>query len=459
MIGKRALTSSIVVLSVLTLASCSDEPLTPLDPPTLRNSMSSSLHRPTITTLDDAFAGLAEKVPGGFGGFFGSSDGRLTVYLVDPSKKQSALTALAATVTDPGVRRDIARGVRVLQGRYDYGQLTDWRGRLGSIVAQGGVTFTDIDEVQNKVSIGVERAADRSRVASAVGRLGIPAEAVVIQETGPATLETTLRDYNRPPRAGVQVERSGEGACTLGFNVLHYIYGRTFVTASHCTNGWGGLESTVMYQPDVLYGARVGVEVVDPPFVSGLHPTRCPPTTICRYSDAALIRYDENVDFGPGLPPYFGGWEYETQGVVARTTGLGSITIDPANPNLILGGIETCSMEPCNYHQITAHKIGRTTGWSAALISGTCVDVVIDNRVLICQFTAPYNSAGGDSGAPVFMVANDDSNLLFGVHSGSMGTGQRWFSKFSYIRSEIGYDEAANCYGFVATYWWSWQCI
>lgn len=442
--------------------ACVDEPTSPVGPPDANRSAFAPPNAGPITTLDDAFGQLAAEVPGGFGGFFASDDGRVTVYLVDVSRREAAIAALIAAVRDPGVRGDLARGVTIRQGRFDYRQLMDWRARVGSLPHKVGITLTDIDEVQNRLTIGVEREDDRNRIVSEARRLGIPMNALSIEVTGPPRLETTLWKYNRPPRGGVQVVRpDGPGPCTLGLNVEHYIYGHTFVTSSHCTTVFGGLESTVMYQPVIDGGAsnRIGVEVVDPPFTAGI--PGCPSNYICRYSDAALIKYDENVDFGPGMPPYFDGWLWDTQGVVARTMGTGSITIDASNPNISLDAVEACLSEPCHYNLRTVHKIGRTTGWTSALISSTCVTVYLDNRALLCQFMAPYDSDAGDSGAPVFTLSeSENDDMLYGIHSGSYSaSGQRWFSKFRDVRAELGYDASLYCYGFQATYWNDfWRC-
>lgn len=451
-------------LSMLLLfVACADEPTSPGEVPAPKHSASESSNRAPLQTLDDAFGQLADKVPGGFGGFFASDDGRLTVYLVDVSQREAAIAALAATVRDPGVRAEIARGVTIRQGRFGYRQLMDWRARVGSLPHNGGMTLTDIDETENRLKIGVEREGDRNRIVSEARRLGIPINALSIEVTGPPRLETSLRDYNRPPRGGVQVVPSdGLGGCTLGLNVEHYIYGHTFVTASHCTNVFGGVESTVMYQPlidDDGGPNRIGVEVVDPQFAPGVWGI-CPSGYICRLSDAALIKYDENVDFGPGMPPYFDGWWWDTQGVVARTMGTGSITIDASNPNITLDLIEECYWEPCYYNLRTVHKIGRTTGWTSASISNTCANIYLGTRVLLCQWMAPYYSGDSDSGAPVFTLSEDgNDDALFGIHSGAYPNGQRWFSRFRYIREELGYDTSLNCYGFRATYWNDfWRC-
>lgn len=447
------------LMFLLLAGACMDEPTSPNAPPDASRLASARSNPAAIITIDDAFARLADEVPGGFGGFFTSQDGRLSIYLVDVSQRDAAIAALIAAVRDPGVRRDLARGVNVRQGRFDYRQLMRWRTRLGALEGTGTITLTDIDEVHNRLTIGVARPSDRNWILDEAQRIGIPPYALSVEVTGAPRLETTLWDYNRPPRGGVQVAPSdGRGGCSLGLNVDHYVYGRAFVTSSHCTSVFGGLDYTVMYQPLIDDGGpnRIGVEVVDPPFVAGIE--GCPSGHICRWSDAALFKYDENVDFGPGLPPYFDGWTMDTQGVVARTTGTGSITIDTSDPNITLDGIEGCLWEPCNYHLRTVHKIGRTTGWTSALISSTCANIDLGTRVLLCQYMATYTSADGDSGAAVFTMA-DGNDDLFGIHGGAYPNGQRWFSKFRSIRQELGYDASLYCYGFKATHWSdSWRC-
>ncbi len=163
------------------------------------------------------------------------------------------------------------------------------------------------------------------------------------------------------------------------------------MTASHCTNIQGGVESTVFYQPTITESNRVGVEAVDPLYQQF---PAFPSGRWYRYSDSAFARYDGGVSF--------------SQGYIARTTGLGSITIDSTYPTFCIAA-KTNSIilgeSPIN-------KIGQTTGWTQGPITAVCqnVNVSLTNITLLCQHRVRANVAGGDSGSPVFKITNSPNS-------------------------------------------------
>jgi hypothetical protein len=147
---------------------------------------------PPPYTIDDRFAALARKVPGGFGGLW--LEGTvLHVNLVDLSKREQAQSALkvelrgelgpgAATGQRASVDLD---GIVFHQGRYDYVQLTGWYARLPAALGYEGITSTDIDERRNRIRIGVRDAATANRVRRRIRELGIPSGAVLLRQEVP----------------------------------------------------------------------------------------------------------------------------------------------------------------------------------------------------------------------------------------------------------------------------------
>lgn len=107
-------------------------------------------------TYDDLLLRVAQQVPA-FGGMFFEFAGRqytgvLYIYLVDPSQKEK-----------------------------------EWFDRMSILHHLPEVTMSDIDDAKNRLTIGLEKmdAEAVSLVEHELARLGIPREAVILEETGP----------------------------------------------------------------------------------------------------------------------------------------------------------------------------------------------------------------------------------------------------------------------------------
>src|SRR5258706_6383991 len=94
---------------------------------------------------------LARTVPG-FGGLF-IDNGVPTVYLTDVTKRGAAERALGAFAQGRG----FAPGdIRVLQGRYAYGELDRWTQAVSyEAFDQGGLVFGDLDQAADRVLLRV----------------------------------------------------------------------------------------------------------------------------------------------------------------------------------------------------------------------------------------------------------------------------------------------------------------
>jgi hypothetical protein len=347
--------------------------------------------------LDAAFARIAEQHPG-FGGAFYGEDG--TLYIYSTGVQPLSTRALGAPLAEIGVDLN-AQPVRVLEGQYDFRELRDWRARADVVFGLRGVVFTDVDEAVNRVRIGVENAAAEAAVARAIAMAGVPREAVVISRAEPEYPMQTLRDRVRPVAGGLQINFPGF-LCTLGFNVRSPQYPNVhgFVTNSHCTAVRGEMTETPYWQPSSgVPDSFIGNEAHDEPFFTG---GPCPAGSLCRYSDAAGVRYEE------GVPNAFGQ--------IYRTTGIGSLTIDQANPffEIVEERPRTLVGDPIN-------KVGRTTGWSSGSISFACVNIGVagtnPQQVMLCQdrFSMSPGTQGGDSGSPMFQRVGEDGARLVGI--------------------------------------------
>ena len=279
--------------------------------------------------------------------------------------------------------------------------------------------------------------------------LGVPDSAAIVEIMNRPVFDAdSLRGRIRPPRGGIQHQFTADSLdiCTISFAVDHWQYGRTLVSASHCTDPgqlWNtGLDNTVMQQPTWGSPNRIAVEVLDPLLFTG---GACPGGKSCRYSDAALFAVDDSVSWTGAL------------GKIARPTGRdnGSLTIDASHPtfNIDTAYPDAFCVWSCNWVGITVDKVGRSTGWTRGSIASQCYDYFYGTQGILCTFRATYNSDNGDSGAPVFrpdgLFADPYSATLMGVHFANDGT-YRYFSYIDYVRTELGGSSSYECHGWQA---------
>ena len=294
MLRQRTFGFVLAAAATVALGSCSDDA-----------SLPSAPSSPSVDTPDLALSGaqqdladdpvaLARTVPG-FGGFFLDQQGTPTVYLTNPGGRAAAELALAPWFRE---RNRPATALRVLPAQFAWTDLERWFAQASTeVLAVPGVVFTDADEAGNRVRIGVEHAAAASRVRSALARLGIPAAAANVEIVAPFRRVANLRGPVRPVVAGVQINFPGF-LCSLGFNATRQgVAG--FVTASHCTNVQGGVESTPYWQPlQTTRPVQIARETVDPTYKTTL--AGCPIGRLCRRSDAAFARYINATTEHPG---------------------------------------------------------------------------------------------------------------------------------------------------------------
>jgi len=404
---RRSMTlQTIAVTGGFLAVACSDqnEPSTPTDQP---DPLSQSVQQ---EPADNPNA-LGRAVRG-FGGFFYDAQGRPTVYLKHAAERSNAERALAPYFR---AQRLSPSAVQVRRGDFDWIQLERWFVQASAeVLGQAGAVFVDADEASNRVRIGVERGA-AGQARAAVARLGIPAEAVIVEETEPITFAATLRDRVRPVVGGLQINFPGF-LCTLGFNAVRSGVS-SFITNSHCTNTQGGTEGTPYWQPlESVDPVRIGTEVDDPVYFR--RRSGCPNGRRCRFSDASRAAYAAGIDVDLGT--------------LAKTTG-------PNNGSITISGSFNITGEGSAAVGQTANKVGRTTGWTQGLVTNTCVNTGVSgsNIVQLCQTFVSAGVGGGDSGSPVF---RETSNVtLLGILWGGNSSGTQFvYSPIANIEQELG---------------------
>lgn len=413
------------------------------------NAEISSVH-PGMRTLDDQLVEVANNFPG-FGGMFFDENGDLNVYLAGAAavehrkapdiwneKARAALTRVFGEgLFKRGVsaHRDVQNQadrktarVKIREGKHDMRKLVKWRPSVEHALTIEGVVFTDLDEANNRLKVGIEFESLRDVVETELRRQGVPPDVVIIEVTEAIAPLATLRDYVRPTEGGLQVQTT-QYNCTLGFNAYKSYNNGGFVTCSHCTDNQGGVESTRFYQNDTYPSTNyIGYEYLDPPYFTSIWPWECPWGRRCRYSDAAWIRNASGVSWG---------FREITRPV---SWNRGSLTISSSSPSMTIVS-ETAT--PLSGEMLD--KVGRTTGWTYGYVSNTCttVNALGTNITLKCQnIVNRYSgqthsmSGPGDSGSPVFKWYGSTVSL-HGILWG--GAADNFvFSSMKYIEQELG---------------------
>ena len=383
-------------------AACADGGL-----PTDAGSALEQVQAPDVQTL-------TRTIPG-FGGLF-IDHGVPTVYLTDVGQ-----SGLAERMLNGFARSKGATGIRVLTGRFAYGDLDRWFQEVSyHAFERGGVVFVDLDEASNRVLVGVERGSSHANIRSLAARLGVPAEAISVRDAEPIHLVATLRDQVRPVVAGLQINFPGF-LCSIGFNAVS-AGENSFVTASHCTTTQGGVEGTPYWQSlQTQANSFIGTEVADPDYVRGKGRNNpCPKGRRCRFSDASRAAYAAGVAF--------------TLGGIARTNA-------PNNGSLDITGTFSITTEGGEVVGDTANKVGRTTGWTSGVITNTCVNTGVSgsNIVQLCQNFVSAGVGGGDSGSDVFQQLAGGGISLLGVLWGGNGAGTQFvYSPIANVEQELG---------------------
>jgi hypothetical protein len=354
---------------------------------------------------------LVSRVPG-FGGFY-IDQGRPTVWLTDVSGRGAAVQALTPFMR--GMGRDPA-DLQVRRGDFDYRQLTLWFNAASPVALDmDGTVMVDLDEARNRVLVGVENAGTIGAVRAALVRAGLPDRSITIEVMRPVERLASLTGPASPIWGGVQINFPGF-LCTLGFNALSGTQA-SFITNSHCTATQGGVQNTPYYQPlQSSNPTLIATEVDDPAYRKGVG-QGCPKNKLCRKSDAARARYSAT-------------YTNFQRGRIARPDALGSLNYTSS---------WTINSTGTPVVGQTLNKVGRTTGWTAGLVTNTCVNTGVSGTrfVQLCQFFVTAGVGSGDSGSPVFVTGSSSNVTLMGILWG--GSGSSFVgSPFNQIVEELG---------------------
>jgi len=413
------------IFAMLATAACdrSDALVTPQ--PSVPTTPISAPDR--VRDTDDEQARVAREEIPGYAGYYLGTDGTPVVRVVNPEQAEAAQAYVMRNI---GVARSnrlplaaikASAAPRVLPATYDFAQLKDWAEQLNPLLSREGVYLIDVDEVNNRVLLGVSGAGAAGVVRAEAVRLGIPADAIGTQTQAAPEVRATVRDRFTTFVGGIQIA-FGQYLCTAGFNAKRVSNGANiFVTNSHCSTTQYANDGVAIYQNTVAAGNQVGNEVADRALyacVSGV--------ASCRLSDAIFVSHNGTRTIG--------------QGGIARTnwaTGSAAPSLTTIGEFDIIG--RYTGTLPVNSY---LDKTGRTSGSTYGLVTNSCVTI----GVLRCQDISKVWSEGGDSGSPVYVYiggagAAENDVQLHGVMWG--GPGSDWTTTYSSRLSGIEADLGA----------------
>jgi hypothetical protein len=357
-------------------------------------------------TLRDEFLDLAHTTRG-FGGVYYDTNHKLTINVARADFSNSDIARVMQWArSHVGDRAGSAPRLAIVPFSYD--ALDSLSERLIARIGTGATLRSfGVDEARDEIFIAVENPEEVNAVLAAARALQIPRSAinVTIEPTrnmqcqedcggggsGGGGGSLTLWDYVRPTQAGLKIYPPGQGYCSLGFGGYTYpppANPNVFMTAGHCNTygNPGDMESTVFLQGPAG-NQQIGVEVWQAP-VYTIPNTNCPSglpvtATRCTFADLLVGRYDDSVSAGSGN---------------VELTATSSITITG-----LLG------VRGNLYGAITGEAVsmvGATSGTQPGVVTHSCVNVASAQDThfyVICAGEASFCSAGGDSGAPVWV--------------------------------------------------------
>lgn len=347
---------------------------------------------------------------------------------------------------------------------FRFAELENWRLAVLPILRDPAVSWSEIDEVRNDILIGLDESTAQARIEQDLQLRGVPRDAIRFQASSKPARFAVLSDRIRPFRAGIRVSSffnqqpfgDVRVLCTYGANVVWVGHpGPYMVTNSHCTQltpPFGQYVGAAFYQniaPQYQSDSStyvIGGETVDP---NGFTGYPCPPSAICRYSDAALIHgtgdtqddvFDQGYVSRPIGPP------------VSPPVLSGTLNIDSNNPTIRIDGVLSSVLVGD-----VLSKVGATTGWTSGVVGSTCRDLydqdiynLNQDYYLLCQGVDSLGGGHGDSGSPMLFQTTDGRFLIAGLLwggepplGGATYSSVAYFSTWGEISSEVAGSQTA----------------
>lgn len=408
---RNAMRGLAAALALSALAACADTPTVAPPEPLVPGAPALNETPPPSSSIylgEQELEEIAAEVPG-YAGHWYDLEGNRVIALTDLSKQSLALQVIGGRPQPELTQGETRTGQTLfVQAQYDFVTLRNWRNAASDpVLGASGALALDLDEVRNRLTVWIASTAAQAGVQSALTSAGVPLAAAIIEASSGVVAHQTLQNFFRPLRGGFQIQNAAGMTCSLGPPVPGGP-APAYFTASHCTAVFWANTGTNFFQHIVGGGNLIGPEINDPPGWA------CGGGWICRRSDVARVGINAAVP---------------AANQIARTTGFAV--------GWAAGSINTVGVVPFNvinppqaapFVGQWVDKVGRTTGWNRGNVTNTCVTVnapppAPPMRRVMCQSLATYMSAGGDSGAPVFLwLAGGANARVAGVNWGAIGT-------------------------------------
>ncbi len=401
------------------LLGCETSPsLEPTDPP---------------TSVVDPQLEYADRIPG-FGGLYVDEGGRPKLGLTEQGDPVQARATLAEILKNYNL--DLSQ-LMIETVAYDFRQLHDWGNRVvEDLFSLDGIVHFDIDEANNRISVGVETKEAIQSVTDIAERLQIPSQGFFVEVATPYGSFDTLASSKRPVVGGLRITQLEPPNCTSGFNVRGVTKSGvvdnrpSLIINAHCTTNLG-----LIFQSGSTLANLIGVVIDNPEEINFPWPLSivCASDNYrCRWSDSARVLYVGNnatsALAGIARPVVSNDGSFSPLVSVHRTlNGVFRIVGERSKP---LQGMQL-------------DKVGVATGWTQGTVSKTCATLVngspTPKLLLFCQGVVTGLADNGDSGAPVFSLLPPDYRTveLNGILWGGNGT-DYGFSPMINIERELG---------------------
>ena len=418
------------IAAILVVTACTDSEM-PLDAVRHSQIPQQPFSIDTYRFIDDYFAAVDKAIPG-FGGWYFDENGDVHVRLKNLGDSTAARVLIERDVRAHRAFVRTAKGPAAIfrfdAGDYSFTQLNDWHHKAMWFNYKT-VVFTDADEKNNRIRIGVTSPAEMESIKAEAARVDVPVAAVLfVQHPGftPHADGDSLTSRMRPVPGGVRthVEKHDFtlGLCTLGANAI-WRGMRVFLSNSHCTGVIGVVHGRRVFQNDFLYDSiAIATEISDPALIEpgAVYECNVSSPDKCRYSDVALFQYINSTTAEPAK--------------IARTMTWSAFRGDTATRQINLADPRLTITLAVGKASAGEHidKMGASSGWTYGDVYSTCVKGRNGNVVFICQQMVHYGAKVGDSGAPVFRNPSGGAYAyLHGIHWGGNKINGVWESIFS----------------------------
>lgn len=159
--------------------------------------------------LDERFLRITEQLPGFAGFHYNRENTAVVVLLKDLAQSDRARIVLPPVLSlfNLGGSQNASNLPMVFrQVEFSWDQLYHWEYALRPVLRAGGLRSRDLDEMANRIVIGMADAASRDRVLTAARQIGIPAAALLVRLEGGAIGHRTLSDPAPLSHSGYAVE-------------------------------------------------------------------------------------------------------------------------------------------------------------------------------------------------------------------------------------------------------------